>query len=211
MTTGPEITKAIGWLALALSVTVVLMFAALRVASMLQAPPPTAAFDLRYLQQPLASLLHILPGMVFLLLAPLQFVPALRRNHRALHRRLGWVLVACAGLSGVFALVAGFPLPAFGGLATQSAAVFFGGIFLFSLGRAIWHIRHQRVSRHREWMIRVLALALGAATIRGFIGVFTGLAGVPFDDAFVASFWLGFSVNLLLAEGWIQRTRAIAR
>jgi uncharacterized membrane protein YozB (DUF420 family) len=85
----------------------------------------------------------------------------------------------------------------------------FGAIFLFSLAKAIRHIRRKEVQRHREWMIRTFALATGVASIRVFVGLFTGMLDFGFEEVFGTSFWLGFSVHLLVAEVWINHTRVI--
>ena len=107
----------------------------------------------------------------------------------------------------MFSLIANFRFPAFGGISTQAATVFFGALFLFSLAKAIRHIRRKEVHRHREWMIRTFALAMGVASIRVFIGLFSALSDLGFEEVFGTSFWLGFGVNLLAAEVWINRTR----
>lgn len=201
------ITRTLGWVAVVLSVIILLVFAAIRLANMIQDPPPTDAFSVRYVQHPWVALLHMIPGLLFLTLAPLQFVERIRLRRIGLHRGLGRVLATCAAISGVFAVVVNFRLPAFGGISTQAATVFFGAVFLFSLAKAIRHIRRKEVGLHREWMIRTFALAMGVASIRVFIGLFTALSDLGVEEVFGASFWLGFSVNLLVAEVWINHTR----
>ena len=196
-----------GWTAIVLSVMIMLASGTLRMVAMTQNPPSTDVLDVRYVQHMLVSFIHIVPGLLFLSLAPLQFIPRIRRRHISFHRGLGRALATCAVVSGVFALVVGFRLPAFGGIATQSATVFFGVIFLFALAKAIWHIRRKEVRLHREWMIRAFALAMGVASIRVFLGLFTGLTDFSTEEVFGTTFWLGFGVNLLVAEVWINRTR----
>jgi uncharacterized membrane protein len=199
--------KLAGWIAIGLSVAILLVFATIRLSDMSRNPPGTDAFGIRYVQHPRVALVHIIPGLLFLTFGSLQFVTRLRQRHIRVHRRLGWALAASAAVSGVFALAAGFTLPAFGGITTQAATVVFGGIFLFSVAKAIRHIRRKEIARHREWMIRAYALAMGAATIRIFVGLLVAAGGVRFENAFGPSFWLGFSTNLLVAEIWISRTR----
>lgn len=200
------IIRIVGWIAVVLSVFILLIFGSLRLAEMFQAAPTADAFNVRYVQHSGVALLHIVPGLLFLTLAPLQFIARIRQKHIRFHRGLGRALVACAAISGVFALVTAFRLPAFGGIATLAATMFFGAIFLFSLMKAIWHIRHKDVRRHREWMIRTFALAMGVATIRVFIGLFE-LANFPMEEVFGTAFWLGLGVNLIMAEVWISWTR----
>lgn len=198
--------KVLGWVAVVVSILVLVVFAAIRVTDMLRGAPAQEAFDVRYVQHPRSALLHIIPGLVFLALAPLQFVTRIRQRHIRFHRRLGWLLVPASAVSGVLALLINFSFPAFGGISTQAATVFFGVIFLFSLVTAVRHVRRKEIPQHREWMIRVFALAMGVATIRLFIALFT-VFGYGFEEAFGTAFWLGFSVNLLVAEIWINTTR----
>ncbi len=201
------IARTLGWIAIVLSVITLLVFGSLRMADMAQDPDPADPFGIRYVQHPWISLLHIVPGLIFLTLAPLQFVSRIRQRHIRFHRALGRFLVSCALLSGLFALVACFRLPAFGGVSTQAATIFFGVIFLFSLVKAVRHISRGEIRPHREWMIRAYALAMGAASIRVCIGLFAAFSALRVEEVFGTSFWLGFGVNLVVAEVWIHLTR----
>ena len=60
-------------------------------------------------------------------------------------------------------------------------------------------------------MIRTYALAMGVASIRIFLGLSTTLTDLGMEKTFGTSFWLGFSVNLLVAEVWINHTRMPGR
>ena len=201
------IATPLGWATVALSVLILLIFATIRLLDMTSTTPSTDLFAVRYVQNPGVALLHILPGLVFLTLGPLQFVARIRQRRIGLHRWLGRVLVTCGALSGVFALVASFRFPAFGGISTQAATLFFGAIFLFSLAKAFRHIRRKEIDLHREWMIRVFALAMGVASIRVFIGLFQAFGDRGMEEVFGTTFWLGFGVNLVAAEVWINVTR----
>ena len=206
-----SIIRALGWVAIVLSAILLLGDGVSRLAGLTQDPRPTDVLDIRYVQHPWITVLHIVPGLLFLTLAPLQFVARIRKRRIGLHRGLGRILAICAAISGLFALVINFRFPAFGGISTQAATVFFAAIFLFSLTKALRHIRKKEVALHREWMIRTFALAMGVASIRVFIGLFTALSELGSEEVFGASFWLGFGVNLLVAEVWINHTRIAGR
>ena len=193
-----------GWSAIVVCIGILLAFGTTRLTHLGQNPPGQDAFGIRYLQHPVITILHIVPGLLFLTLAPLQFVSLIRRRRITLHRRLGWVLVSCAIVSGLFALMAAFRFPAFGGATTETAAAVFGVLFLFCVIRAVRHIRRREIAQHRAWMIRAFALALGAATVRLFIGGLVVLGGYTFAEAFGPAFWAGFSVNLAVAEALIR-------
>lgn len=47
------------------------------------------------------------------------------------------------------------------------------------------------IGAHREWMIRVFAIALGVATIRAVAGIGQAVTGGTLEDVFALSFWLG--------------------
>ena len=76
-----------------------------------------------------------------------------------------------------------------------------------------YEANRKEVRLHREWMILTFSLAMGVATIRVFFVLLGALTGLSFEEVFGTSFWLGFGVNLLVAEVWInytQRTGQIA-
>lgn len=202
-----KIWSTLGWVAVVLSALILLASGIVRFVLMAQDTPSTDTFDIRYVQHPWVTFFHIVPGVLFLLLAPLQFVARIRQRRINYHRIMGRVLVTSAAISGGAALVINFLFPAFGGVSTQAATVFFFTIFLFSLTKAFLHIRRKEVRSHREWMIRTLALAMGVASIRLFIPLLQAITGLDQEEAFGTSFWLGFGVNMVVAELWINYTR----
>ncbi|MDQ3316882.1 MAG: hypothetical protein M3522_06045 [Actinomycetota bacterium] len=60
-------------------------------------------------------------------------------------------------------------------------------------------------------MIRTFALAMAVASIRVFTALLMMMSDLGFEAVFGVSFWLGFGVNLLVAEVWINYTRATGR
>lgn len=192
-----------GWVAL--SIVVLTVFSVLRLFLPTQGPAPD--FWQRYLAQPLLTALHIGPGLAYLLLAPLQFVAALRQRRPAWHRALGRTLIVLGAVSGMTGIAAAFVLPAYGGIGTTLATLVFGTAFLCCLGRAGWLAHERRFAPHREYMIRAFALGLGVATIRLVIVLLEVVTGAPMREVFALAFWLGFGANALAAEWWIRRTR----
>jgi uncharacterized membrane protein len=171
-------------------------------------PPEVAALDGAFAQKPFLTLAHIVPALVFVLLVPLQFSSALRARHTALHRWIGRVLMTLAGIIGVsaFCLIR-HPV---GGIVEVTAILFYDGLFLFAMTKALWHIRRGQVTLHREWIIRGISVALGVATVRPIMGIFfamSRLTGLTPHDFFGIAFWIGFTVTYVFAELWIRRTR----
>ena len=126
---------------------------------------PEEEFDHRYVEQAWLAYLHIVPGVVYLFLAPLQLAYRIRSRHYTFHRRLGRVLATAGMISGVFALIFG-GLFSFGGLPEASAAVVFGLWFLTCLVLAVRAIRRDDIVHHRRWMIRAFAIGIGIGTTR---------------------------------------------
>jgi uncharacterized membrane protein len=168
--------------------------------------PKYGEFDAGFAQYPLLTWLHIIPGFLFMVLGPLQFVKRLRSRFIWLHRWSGRVFVASSVVIGVTALVMSF-LMAIGGANETAATMSFAIIFLFVLGKAYLHIRRRELAQHREWMIRTFAIGLAVATIRPIVGMFFALTNLSPQEFFGAAFWLGFTLHLVLAEIWINYTR----
>jgi uncharacterized membrane protein len=177
------------------------------------APNPVAAqfaaLDDVFVRYPILTLVHIVPGLLFMILGPLQFSSAIRARHLRWHRWNGRVFVICGMVIGISALVMSFAMPAIGGFNQAAATTLFGTFFLVALCKAFWHIRQREVALHREWMIRAFAIGLAVATIRPIVGLlfatsrFSGLTPYEF---FGTAFWIGFVLHLIAAEAWIRVT-----
>lgn len=162
-----------------------------------------------FARHPALILIHIVPGLFFMVLGPLQFSSSLRARHLRWHRYSGRVFVACGLVIGVTALVMSFAIPAIGGVNQAAATTLFSLLFLFALGKAFWHIRRREIALHREWMIRAFAIGLAVATIRPIIGIFfatSPLTGLTPREFFGTAFWIGFVLHLIAAEAWIHIT-----
>jgi uncharacterized membrane protein len=170
-----------------------------------------AGLDDLFAQHPILTLVHIVPGMLFMILGPLQFNSTIRARHLGWHRWSGRVFVICGLVIGISALVMSFGMPAIGGLNQAAATILFGSFFLFALCRAFWTIRRHEIALHREWMIRAFSIGLAVATIRPIVGVFfatSPLTGLTPREFFGTAFWIGFVLHLIAAEAWIRTTPA---
>jgi uncharacterized membrane protein len=168
-----------------------------------------AALDDLFARYSILTLVHVAPGLLFMMLGPLQFSSAIRARHLRWHRLSGRIFVICGLIIGISALVMSFGMPAVGGINQAAATTLFATIFLFALGRAFWHIRRREVAQHREWMIRAFSVGLAVATIRPIIGVFfatSQFSGLTPHEFFGIAFWIGFVLHLMAAEAWIHAT-----
>ena len=174
-----------------------------------QRPDELAAFDRRFGAHPVATLLHIVPGAIFLVLAPVQLMSRVRDRHAHLHRWSGRVAILAAWVSGLAGLYFGLFMP-YAGRGEAIAIALFGGLLLVAVSLGFLSIRRGRVSRHREWMIRAFAVAIGISTVR-IIGAVMDIvltpAGFGPQQVFVISIWTGWVLTVGAAELWLRRTR----
>lgn len=167
------------------------------------APPPILenAFAFPFL------ILHVVAGVTALLVAPLQFVRAIRARWPACHRATGRIyIVACA-----IGAPAGFVL-ALGTTAGPVASVGFAiPALLWSLFTWLgWRAAAaRRFDDHREWMLRSYAITATAITLRLMLPA-AGLLGLGFYPAYRVIAWLAWITNLALFEYHIRRTRGRA-
>jgi uncharacterized membrane protein len=161
------------------------------------------SYEYRYVTHPVLAYLHILPGIAYLLGAPLQLSRRFRERHFTVHRRLGRVLVPAGILAGIFAIAFG-AFYSFGGWRQAVAAVVFGTYFVTALVLAFRAIRRGDVTRHRRWMIRAFAVGLAVGTIRIWIGLFT-VFGMSLQMSFAAAFWVSLPLHALAAEIYLSR------
>ncbi|MFI1988604.1 DUF2306 domain-containing protein [Actinoplanes sp. NPDC020271] len=169
---------------------------------------PVTAENARFFAMPLPVVAHIVGAILYAVVGALQFAPAFRRRRPRWHRLAGRVLVG----AGVIVAVSGlwmavfYDVPPVDGPAVEIERLIVGTAMLVSLVLAVAAIRRRDIARHRAWMIRAYALALGAGT--------QVLTHLPFAIAGVApgvtgravAMGAGWAVNVVVAE-WIIRGR----
>ena len=172
---------------------------------------PAADLDAHFASERALVLTHILPAMLFMLLGPLQFVRGLRSRYPQIHRWSGRIFLAASAVVGISGLKLALG-KTIGGLDEKAAITLFGTFFLISLAKALWHALRREFAQHREWMIRGYAIGLAVATIRPIIGSFFALALIHGHkpqpaEFFGTAFWIGFTLQTIAAEIWINYTR----
>jgi uncharacterized membrane protein len=175
---------------------------------------PAAELDKAFANRRTLTLAHILPGMLFMLLGPLQFVHGLRSTYPQVHRWCGWIFLTASATVGVSGLTLAFG-KTIGGVDEKAAIILFGSFFLIALTKALWHALQREFAQHREWMIRGYAIGLAVAAIRPIMGMFFAAAvlrGHRPDphEFFGTAFWIGFTLQMIAAEIWINYTRPTA-
>jgi hypothetical protein len=119
--------------------------------------PPAAASDARtaqfialdqvFARHPILTLIHVIPGLLFMVLGPLQFSATIRARHLRWHRWSGRVFVVCALIIGISALVMTLTMQSIGGVNQAAATILFGTFFVVALCKAFWHIRRRQFAR----------------------------------------------------------------
>jgi uncharacterized membrane protein len=166
-------------------------------------------FDRQFAAHPVAAWLHVVPGGIFLTLALVQFSSRVRSRHIGFHRWSGRVLIFLALIIVSSALYFGVLMP-YAGRGESTAIVLFAGLFFADIIRGFVAIRRGEVARHREWMIRAYAIAIGISTVRVVMLVFDialAPAGFRLPEVFVLSIWVGWAISVGAAEIWIRYTR----
>ncbi len=155
-----------------------------------------------------AFFVHVFTSVLVLLAGFTQFAPALLRRRPRWHRWLGRAYVANVLLvTGPASLVMGFL--ANGGPLSRVAFVLLAVLWIWTTWRAYAAVRARDFHAHREWMIRSYALTLSAVTLRAWkYGIVLLFAPGPMTVYRLVA-WLGWTVNLAVAEWWIWRTRRL--
>lgn len=160
---------------------------------------------------------HIFTALLALVLGPLQFAPAIRAR-RQVHRTIGrWYLFA-----GVLpSAVTGIPMALLSDNPVTRIGLFIPSVgWLATGGLALAAARRRDFAAHEAWMTRNYALTFLAVTSRVVVPLLLlaqlpvrdSLYGGSMDAAIEATIpigqWLGWIINLVIAEVLIRRRRS---
>lgn len=168
--------------------------------------PDVLPTDPRFTASPIPLVAHVVASVAYAVLGAFQFSTRLRRRHPGWHRRAGRVLVALGlvvAFSGLWATLA-YPQKEGTGALLWGTRLLVGSAMGGCVVLGLVAIRHRDIDRHRAWMTRAYALALGAGTQAFTVGFGEALlgAGVVRTDLMMAVAW---AVNLAIAEAIIRR------
>jgi len=177
--------------------------------------------SLRLASAPVAAFLHALAGALFGVLGPLQFVRALRWRFGTLHRVAGRVFVLAGmglGLSGLALLLRVENIAT--GLLDAARGVF-GLALIVVLVLGVAAARAHDMARHRTWMIRAYAIAMGSGTVAPVMFPVYLMSGEPptgvIADIAVVGMWVltigvgEWVVRRLAVHGPLQRDGTVAQ
>jgi hypothetical protein len=167
----------------------------------------------RFMDYPIITLMHVIPGGIYLAIAPFQFLSRIRSRWLNYHRWAGRFLVSIGLVLGAAALFLALVIP-FSATWERVIIGFFGALFLVALVIGILRVRAGQIARHREWMIRAFAIALAIATMRLLFVPALIIAGASSQSQIatlsIVSFTVAFSLHLGFAEFWIRHSRKAA-
>lgn len=167
----------------------------------------TSAENVRFAEQPVVAVLHIVTIIPYALLGALQFAPALRR--RGWHRTAGIALVPLglgAALTGLW-MTLSYPTAPGDGPAVFAMRLVVGVSVVTFITIGVTSLAKRDFAGHGAWMLRGYALAMGAGThvfthLPWFILVAEPPSGVP-RALMMAAGWL---INAVVAEVVIRTT-----
>lgn len=173
--------------------------------------------DHRLFTAPLPNALifaHMIAGAALTLLAPLQLIAWTRARHPAVHRRMGYVTLAAAGITGIGGLGYIALNGTVGGPPMSAGFALYGALVLLAGSQAVRHARARNLAAHRDWALRLAVLAMGSFLYRVHYGLWywatdglwsetDGFTGA-FDLFNVAGFYLPY---LIILELILRRRR----
>ena len=170
-------------------------------------------FDRRFAEHQTLTRWHILPGGLFIVLAPLQFAGSLRRRFGSLHRWCGRLLLVSGSISAVTGLWFGIFVP-IGGIAESTIIALVSILFLVAIVRAFCAIRRSDVVSHREWMLRAFGVMMAVPVTRvmgAVLDVALAPTGISSASLFVIDLWITWALVIGMTEWWIRHTRSAGR
>ena len=147
---------------------------------------------------------HVFTSFFLLIAGFTQFSKWIRTRYRQLHRWMGWSYITILLLfSAPSGLVLGWH--ANGGWSSQLAFLLLGVLWIYTTTQALRYALKKDWRRHRNFMIRSYALTLSAISLRLFKWVIVGIwHPLPMDTYRIVA-WLGWVVNIMIAEWIIYR------
>lgn len=157
-----------------------------------------------YRENGLLTYTHLLSAIVFVVIAPFQFMSSFRNKYIRWHRVFGRIFIGTSVIASTSGLILGIKMP-YGGLIQTYITILVFIMVTTAAFVGIRHIKNKRMLLHQAWMVRLFAWSMSIATMRFVVGAFYNLQ--PWDNRTWFAYALGISliINILFAELWIKR------
>ena len=153
-----------------------------------------------------AFFIHVYASFWVLVAGFTQFSKYLQRNRPRIHRTMGYIYtIDVLLITGPAGLVMGFY--ANGGISSRIAFVSLACLWIFFTAMALYKARNKDFKAHRNYMIRSYALTLSALTLRAWKYGINNSFELPPMDVYRTVAWLGWTLNLAVAELIIYKLR----
>jgi hypothetical protein len=153
-----------------------------------------------------AFFIHVYASIWVLFAGFTQFSRKLQRRQPRIHRTMGYIYtVDVLLITGPAGLLMGFY--ANGGTPSRIAFVSLACLWIFFTAMALYKARKKDFKSHRNYMIRSYALTLSAITLRAWKFGINNSFELPPMDVYRTVAWLGWVVNLGIAEIIIYRIK----
>ena len=150
--------------------------------------------------------LHTFTSTFLLFAGFTQFSTYILKQHKRVHRVMGrlyvWNILV---LTGPASLVMGFY--ANGGLLSRIAFISLSVLWIYFTLRGLIAARQKKFNLHRDYLIRSYALTLSAITLRAWKYLLSNTFDIPPMDLYRIVAWLGWVLNLIIAERIIYTLR----
>ena len=158
---------------------------------------------------PMLTLVHIIPGLVFVLLSPVLLKLSNQNKKSGNVYILSWLFICSSFVIGLSAIIMPFITMPIGGINEACASELFGVIFILATTRLADATRTDRSQAYREWLLRCIAIGLAIATTRLVMVLAFAVGKVSPQEFLGSAFWIAFTIHLYVAETWIYYRRTM--
>ncbi|MBP6432189.1 MAG: DUF2306 domain-containing protein [Ferruginibacter sp.] len=152
----------------------------------------------------IAFSVHVFSSILVLLAGFTQFSNSILKRYKKWHRALGYTYVINILLiTGPAGLLMSFY--ANGGLSSRVGFILLSILWFFFTAMALYKAVKKQFIAHRIFMIRSFALTLSAITLRCWKVLLANFTDIPPMDRYRIIAWLGWTLNLLIAEWYIYK------
>lgn len=146
-----------------------------------------------------AFFVHVFSSILVLFAGFTQFSKKILKRYPKWHRAIGYVYVTDVLLvTGPAGLLMSFY--ANGGISSRIGFILLSVLWMLFTGIALYKAITKQFVEHRKFMIRSFALTLSAISLRLWKMLFATFTDIPPMDRYRIIAWLGWTLNLLIAE-----------